>query len=94
MSNPSISRIRMCVMILSLSGVGLVGVGCDSTGGRIHGYRLNPTPEVDTLSQSHDEIENAVTVAYDYNLRSLNQDVGRFWLTDRPSRLSRVEINH
>jgi hypothetical protein len=87
---PAFAALSFCYF----AAIGLFTIGCDSTGGRIHSYRLNPSPEVDTLSESHEEIENAVTVAYDYNLRALNQDVGRFWMTDRPSRLTRFELNH
>lgn len=80
--------------LLSLVACGVLLAGCDSTGGRKHAYRLNPSPEVDTLSQSHDEIENAVTISYDYNFRSFNQDLGRFWMTDRPSRLTPYDLAH
>lgn len=72
---------------------GLALVGCGTNQGRTDEYRLNPSPELDTLSQSHDEIENAVTISYDYNFRQLNSDMGRLFMTDRPSRLSPREIN-
>lgn len=50
-------------------------------------YRLNPSPDMNTLEFTHDEGLNRTTVAIDENLRMLNEEVGRFLLLDRPSRL-------
>ena len=47
------------------------------------------TPNVDTLTQRPEDIDNAMTVTFDENGRMFWQDLGRMWLTDRPSRLSR-----
>lgn len=67
-------------------------VGCDSTGGRIHAYRLDPTPELDTLAERHDDIENTISLNYDTYFRQMNEDIGRFFLLDRPSRLTQKPI--
>jgi hypothetical protein len=80
------SLVPVALAVLALAG-------CGTNEGRTTSYRLNPTPDVDTLSQSHEEIENAVTISYDYNFRQLNSDLGRVFMTDRPSRLSPREIN-
>lgn len=75
---------------LLVAAVGVVGLGgCDSSGGRKDAYRLNPTPELDTHAQRRDDIDNQLTLTNDTNLRMFNEDVGRFWLLDRPSRLSK-----
>lgn len=50
--------------------------------------RSNPSPELDTMYQRQSDIKNAQTVTADENFRMLNQDLGRFWLLDRPSRLT------
>ncbi len=47
--------------------------------------RSNPTPELDTLSQRHQDIENSIALTVDENWRMFTQDMGRFWLLDRPS---------
>jgi ABC-type uncharacterized transport system auxiliary subunit len=76
-------------LLLAALGVVVLG-GCDSSGGRKHAYRLNPTPELDTQAQRRDDIDNQLTLTNDTNLRILNEDVGRFWLLDRPSRMSKL----
>lgn len=48
----------------------------------------NPTPELDTLYQRRVDMDNAMTVMADENLRMFNQDMGRAFYTDRPSRLT------
>ncbi len=67
----------------------LAAVGCSSQDSRLAAYRLNPTPELDTLHQRHDDIDNAMTVTIDTNLRAMNQNIGRVLLLDRPMRLTR-----
>lgn len=63
-------------------------LGCTRQQSRLVGYRANPTPELDTLHQRHDDIDNRLTVTSDTNFRMMNQDIGRALLLDRPSRLT------
>lgn len=49
---------------------------------------LNPTPELGTLQSREVDVTNTTTVVFDTNLRSFRSDVGRLFLTDRPSRLT------
>ncbi|MBL8764620.1 MAG: hypothetical protein JNM07_10170 [Phycisphaerae bacterium] len=80
--------IRTAAPLAATVVVGLAG-GCQSESERqLAEIRRNPTPELDTLSQRHDDIDNTLTVMADENFRMLNEDLGRFWLLDRPSRLS------
>ncbi len=51
--------------------------------------RNNLTPELDTMYQRPDDIDNAIAITFDENGRMFNEDLGRFWLLDRPSRLTR-----
>lgn len=51
-------------------------------------FRSNPTPEVDSLGMTHDEIDNRLTVTNDTNARMINRDIGYVLLLDRPSRLT------
>lgn len=56
--------------------------------------RFNPTPELDTLYQRPVDVANAWAIMDDENWRMFNQDLGRAWYTDRPSRLTREPIPH
>ena len=47
---------------------------------------------LDTLYEREEDIDNALTVTFDENLRMAVEDLGRFWYTDRPSRLTREPI--
>lgn len=69
-------------------------VGCSAQDSRLASYRLNPTPELDTLHERHDDIDNALTITTDTNLRSMNQTIGRVLLLDRPMRLTREPMPH
>lgn len=72
----------------------LAAVGCSSQDSRLASYRLNPTPELDTLHERHDDIDNALTITNDTNLRSMNQAIGRVLMLDRPMRLTREPMPH
>ncbi len=76
---------RVGVMLVGAAALVAGGCGSDSQVSRI---RSNPTPELDTLSQRPDDIDNRIAITNDTNLRMFNYDLGRFFLLDRPSRLS------
>jgi hypothetical protein len=76
--------------LLLAAAAGALLAGC--TAGAPHNHhriQSNLTPEVDTLWQRRVDMDNRMALTFDENLRMFNQDLGRFWLTDRPSRLSR-----
>lgn len=50
------------------------------------------TPNLDTLYQRPEDIDNAIVVAFDENGRMFWQDLGRAFYWDRPSRLTREPI--
>lgn len=54
----------------------------------------NATPNLDTLSQRRVDIDNTIAVTFDTNGRLFNEDMGRFWLLDRPSRLTPTPMPH
>ncbi len=54
----------------------------------------NPSPGVHNLSQMSHEINNDVIVSMDTNARALSNDLGRLWMTDRPSRLTFETMPH
>lgn len=83
---------RRCVLAIILAGSALALTGCNSVEGRAALYRTNPTPELDTLSQRHADIDNALTIMSDTNFRLLNEDIGRALYLNRPSRLTPTPI--
>jgi len=68
----------------TLLALGAIG-GCSS---QRNDVLLNPSPELDTLSARRDDMVNTRTMVVDTNLRSFNGDLERFFLLDRPSRLT------
>jgi hypothetical protein len=82
-----------CVLSAALLAATLLA-GCksDTAAARDAMVRSNPTPELDTLYQRPIDIDNRLTLTYDENWRMFNEDWGRFWLTDRPSRLTRERV--
>lgn len=79
------ARRAACLFAVATSAA---AIGCSSQQTRVAGYRANPSPSEDTAAQSHDAIDNSLTVNVDTNFRLMNEDIGRFFLLDRPSRLS------
>jgi hypothetical protein len=74
---------------LFIAGTAMLG-GCFFTGNeRLDAVRADPSPNIDTLYQRPEDIDNAMVVTFDENGRMFWQDLGRVWLTDRPSRLTR-----
>ena len=60
--------------------------GCASNS--VQSFRNNPTLRMDARGETHDEIENQVAVTTDSNFRAINNDLGRMFFSDRPSRLT------
>ena len=83
---------RRVSLALSVSAAAslLIAGGCQSSKAR--DIRMNPTPELDTLAQREVDVDNALTVTFDENIRMFKQDLGRAFYTDRPSRLTRETI--
>ena len=74
-----------------LSGCSLfIGSGDD----RLDAVRSDPSPNIDTLYQRPVDVDNAMVVTFDENGRQFWQDMGRVWLTDRPTRLTREPSLH
>jgi hypothetical protein len=64
--------------------------GCMFTGDpQLDEARSDPSPNLQTLHQRPTDVDNAMVVTFDENGRMFWEDMGRLWLTDRPSRLSR-----
>ncbi len=80
------------ILVPAAGLLSLALVGCNAQQQRLTAYRMNPSPEVDTLSKTHDNIDNRLTLMADTNFRMLNEDIGRALLVDRPSRLTPVPV--
>lgn len=82
-------------MGVALAGA-MVGMSACTTDlfSRHAAIRNSPTPELDTLYQRPVDMANAWTIMDDENWRMFNQDLGRVFYTDRPSRLTREPIPH
>ena len=77
--------------ILALVSLAVLTGGCrssDPARAQLEEIRANPTPELKTLSQRPDDIDNQLTVTFDTNARSFWRDLGVLGLTDHPSHLS------
>jgi ABC-type uncharacterized transport system auxiliary subunit len=77
---------------VALAASALLLAACGPHAGRTAAYRMNPTPELQTLGQTRDDVDNRLTITNDTNFRALNEDIGRFFLMDRPSRLTPTPI--
>lgn len=80
-------RARIAMVAGMLAGLAWVG-GCSSSNGRYGAIKSDLTPELDTLYQRPDDVENALTLMDDENWRMFHQDLGRVFYTNRPSRLT------
>ncbi|RMH26607.1 MAG: hypothetical protein D6693_06890 [Planctomycetota bacterium] len=52
-------------------------------------YRGNPTPGLNSLNISRAQNKNRLAIMWDTNMRALRNDGSRFWILDRPSRLTK-----
>ena len=83
-------RTSALLALTCLAGLAFIG-GCSSATPaeeQLSEIRSVPSPNLDSPTRTRDEIDNKLTVTNDTNLRSLNRDLGVFFLLDRPSRLS------
>lgn len=82
------TRVLTAGALLVLAGL----AGCANPLSRDAMIRFSPTPELDTLYQRNVDIANALAIQEDTNWRMFNQDLGRAFYVDRPSRLTREPI--
>ncbi|CAN5819966.1 hypothetical protein BH11PLA1_BH11PLA1_00020 [soil metagenome] len=76
---------------LLLAGVAAAGLtlgGCGSQSEQqLADVRFAPAPGMATLQETEPQSENHKFQTWDHNWRALRADMGRFLLTDKPSRL-------
>lgn len=91
----SLALTRSAALTVLGAGLLLAASGCNSgsTGDRQSRLiRRNLTPELKTLYQRPVDVKNDLALMSDENLRMFNQDLGRAFYTDRPSRLTREPV--
>lgn len=57
-------------------------------------FRADPTPNVRGAAYTQDQVDNMMALTIDTNLRQFNEDLGRFFLFDRPTRFRRHTLPH
>lgn len=83
---------RAIAIPATLSALALLGaVGCSSSN-PVHALRTNPTPEVRTLADTSDEVQNKLWLTQNMNVREFWEDAARTFYLDRPTRLSPYPI--
>ena len=69
--------------------------GCASSNSsydKAYEYQSDPTPHLHTLNERDIDLDNRHAITNDENLRMLNDDLTRFFLLDRQSRLTPAPI--
>ncbi len=84
----------IALRLAAIAGASFVLGACGTTDitTRDAWIRMELTPELDTLYQRPVDVSNSLAIMHDTNWRMLNQDLGRVFYTDRPSRLTREPI--
>lgn len=88
MSSRLSRRLASSACLIALAGA--LGA-CSSTarkGESVGDIRSNLTPGLATESDRWTDVHNTVAVTTNDDWRKFNSDWGRFWMLDRPSRLS------
>ncbi|MDX2130859.1 MAG: hypothetical protein SFY69_02255 [Planctomycetota bacterium] len=80
----------LVVPVLALSAL----VGCSSKGTSPSAIRSDLTPELRTSYQRPEDIRNMYAHTTNANYRLMRDDFYRFWLLERPSRLSLTPMPH
>lgn len=85
------STIRTAVL-LSTAALALVGCRADPNDTSFSALKSNLNPELMTLSERPVDVEINMAMNDEQDLRAAWNDLGRFWLTDKPSKLSPFPI--
>lgn len=80
------ARKRFLLTMSLVIGAGGCFAGCAQT--REEAIRADLTPELATLHQRQVDVDNATTLTFDENGRMFVEDLNRFLLINRPSRLT------
>jgi hypothetical protein len=81
---PRTTRLTLCLVVAA--GIAALA-GCKSSS-QWDEARRDPSPDEVNLTQNANQIKGGMAYTHDTNKRLLWDDIGRFWLMDRPSRLT------
>lgn len=73
-------------LAFALASFGMVG--CESDPNSLDGIRADLTPELETLHERQDDMDNNGALVWDEMGRMFVEDLGRVFYTNRPSRLT------
>lgn len=91
--NPNLSLRRRSKLALCSAGVLLAcSLGACTSNEKYEAIKEDPTPNMLTLNERVEDADNAWTVSRNENWRMFWKDMGRVWMTDRPSRMAREVI--
>lgn len=86
-------RILSACFISACAATALIAAsGCETS--RYQSIKDDATPNLDTLYERPEDIDNTVVTTFDENGRMFWQDLGRAMYWDRPSRLTREPVPH
>lgn len=84
---------RLGVGAVLATGMAFVGAGCETTDpNSLEAIRADLTPELETLYERQTDMDNNGALVWDENGRMFVEDLGRFWLLTKPSRLTPESI--
>ncbi len=91
----AVLRPTLAMFVLS-AGAALTGACAseDASYSAAKQIQSNPTPGLQTLAQRPVDVDNAIAITNDTNLRMANEDLGRMFFFDRPSRLTFSPMPH
>ncbi|MEM8835825.1 MAG: hypothetical protein AAGD00_08395 [Planctomycetota bacterium] len=76
---------RRFVTVAAVAGAGLASLGGCSKADQ---FRANPTPVLQSTTQTNGQQNNRLTITADSNFRMMTEDLSRVMLLDKPSSLS------
>jgi hypothetical protein len=88
------SYFRTASLLSACAVAALAGCSSDPVSARHEEVRDDLTPEMHTLGMRRIDEDNQYIITVDENGRMVNQDLSRFLLFDRPSRLTPERIPH
>ncbi|MBY0111407.1 MAG: hypothetical protein K2Y21_01195 [Phycisphaerales bacterium] len=81
--------IRRSILTLApLAACALIGCSSAGKGESLFAIRNNLTPGMNTENERYSDVQSNIDLVNNDNMRKFNSDNMRFWLWDRPSRLS------
>jgi len=88
------SRALRCTLAVTLIAGVLGGCGGSATSTKPSAVRGNLTPNMSSLNQRPQDVDNMVALTFNTQKRERRADWYRLALLDRPSRLSYIPIPH